>query len=532
MKGSSSDVTAVDFGTSPAATLHASSRTPSSPARRRRATTPTTSSKLNAVTRHSGGVLVSVTTTDGEVAIGPSYHYVVEKRRPRPCRPSSRSGPTGGSAAGGNTVDVYGTGFTGATKVTFGGEAATSFKVLSDVQIAAVAPKLTTASCLAASHAVATLGAVPDPGAGHRAGRHEPGRRGEEALLGVPQLQPAGPSSRCPRSAAARRTRRHRVRLRDGVSPCPSSPTRAVRAVARRPERRAASSSSTAPGFNVLTLNWVDFGPPSAAASEDPELLSAERGGHEARRRSRLPDPNPGPNGDTVPVSVATRRGVHRTPSRSPTRRSRADRAQRPSVLPSAGGTTLTIIGGGFLGTQEVVFAPFNAGRPTRRDPQELHGRCRPRRSRCRRRRWCPGAYEVVVCNEYACGTGDPEQADHGHTVPVIYPGATAVTSAEADPAAPSRSPGRRRAGPCSRSRARTSAPLATLTVYLVNELGEQVAATGLVAGPAPTDPGRDRVDRRHLPGEPRRLRRGLRGRARRGRRHVGRDASALFTYT
>jgi IPT/TIG domain/Bacterial Ig-like domain (group 3) len=48
--------------------------------------------------------------------------------------------PATGPAAGGTTVDIYGTGFTGATAVSFGSNAAASFTVDSDTQITAVDP--------------------------------------------------------------------------------------------------------------------------------------------------------------------------------------------------------------------------------------------------------------------------------------------------------------------------------------------------------------------------------------------------------
>lgn len=48
--------------------------------------------------------------------------------------------PTTGPKAGGSPVLIVGTGFTGATSVTFGGDAAASFTVLDDTQIAAVTP--------------------------------------------------------------------------------------------------------------------------------------------------------------------------------------------------------------------------------------------------------------------------------------------------------------------------------------------------------------------------------------------------------
>ena len=48
--------------------------------------------------------------------------------------------PTSGPIAGGTTVTITGSGFTGATKVTFGTVTATSFVVVSSTQITAVSP--------------------------------------------------------------------------------------------------------------------------------------------------------------------------------------------------------------------------------------------------------------------------------------------------------------------------------------------------------------------------------------------------------
>ena len=51
--------------------------------------------------------------------------------------------PTSGTTAGGTTVTINGSGFTGATRVAFGGVAATSFNVVSSTQITAVSPAQT-----------------------------------------------------------------------------------------------------------------------------------------------------------------------------------------------------------------------------------------------------------------------------------------------------------------------------------------------------------------------------------------------------
>ena len=58
----------------------------------------------------------------------------------RPVPVTSAVTPTSGPTTGGTTVTITGTGFTGATKVAFGGVLATSFTLVSDTEITAVTP--------------------------------------------------------------------------------------------------------------------------------------------------------------------------------------------------------------------------------------------------------------------------------------------------------------------------------------------------------------------------------------------------------
>jgi hypothetical protein len=80
----------------------------------------------------TGTVPVTVTTAAGTSA-GISFTYV-------PVPTLTAISPVSGSASGGTTVTLAGTGFTGATAVLFGATPAMSFTVNSDTQITAVAP--------------------------------------------------------------------------------------------------------------------------------------------------------------------------------------------------------------------------------------------------------------------------------------------------------------------------------------------------------------------------------------------------------
>jgi hypothetical protein len=87
----------------------------------------------------AGTVDLTVTTPSGTSAISSSdrfiYTYVTE-----PAPTISSVSPNSGSTAGGTVVTMTGTNFAGATAVSFGGVASSSFTINSDTQITATAP--------------------------------------------------------------------------------------------------------------------------------------------------------------------------------------------------------------------------------------------------------------------------------------------------------------------------------------------------------------------------------------------------------
>src|SRR5205823_6609717 len=83
---------------------------------------------------YATSVSVSVATTSGSASVSYTYNTAV---------PSiSAVSPNSGTAAGGDTITITGSNFTGANTVTFGTVMATSFTVLSDNTIVAVTPAL------------------------------------------------------------------------------------------------------------------------------------------------------------------------------------------------------------------------------------------------------------------------------------------------------------------------------------------------------------------------------------------------------
>lgn len=86
---------------------------------------------------HATGVVdISITTANGTTANTAADNYTYTAAGPNITSVS----PTTGSVGGGTIVTINGTGFSGATAVSFGGTAATTFTVNSDVKITATAP--------------------------------------------------------------------------------------------------------------------------------------------------------------------------------------------------------------------------------------------------------------------------------------------------------------------------------------------------------------------------------------------------------
>jgi hypothetical protein len=96
-----------------------------------------------APTDGAGRVEVFVTLTDGETSIpglGSAFTYVDANGSSQSIPTVTSVGPFGGPESGGNTVRIYGAGFTGATVVKIGNVAASSFTVLHDWEISATVP--------------------------------------------------------------------------------------------------------------------------------------------------------------------------------------------------------------------------------------------------------------------------------------------------------------------------------------------------------------------------------------------------------
>ncbi|WP_280244436.1 IPT/TIG domain-containing protein, partial [Nocardia abscessus] len=93
-------------------------------------------SRITAVAPAGAGAVNATVTTAGGTSDPLAYAYI-------PAPTLAGVAPRFGPETGGNTVTLTGTGFTGATVVRFGTTPATSFTVVSDTQITAVAPART-----------------------------------------------------------------------------------------------------------------------------------------------------------------------------------------------------------------------------------------------------------------------------------------------------------------------------------------------------------------------------------------------------
>jgi len=88
----------------------------------------------------SGGIQKATFQINSDDPITPTQQLPASGASPGTAPTVTGINPTSGSAAGGTSVTITGTGFSGATGVSFGSAAATNFTVDSDTQITAVSP--------------------------------------------------------------------------------------------------------------------------------------------------------------------------------------------------------------------------------------------------------------------------------------------------------------------------------------------------------------------------------------------------------
>jgi hypothetical protein len=482
VSGETPDVSAVSFGAGPAKSFTVVSNTEITGVTGPDSTTER--STLAKFMDHSGGAIVTVTSTAGSVAIGPLFHYdVVHSGHAVP--EVFEVGPTGGPEKGGNTVRIYGSGFVGATAVTFGGVRAKSFTVVDDDLIDAVAPKITGVSCLKGD--AKTLGLCQSE---VRVTSH--GGSSVEVAAKVPysgeidtnelgqELVPRG--CLCEGYPT--------ITEYDYVTTLKLTRLDADNGKAFEANPYGDGLNIDGEGFNVLTFNSVEIGPASQAASEFTEVFDVNPAGTQLQVFNE--DPSPSPLGNTENVVVDTVGGASNGRNLSFGSIPQVN-SLSTDVLPSAGGTTLTITGEGFDDVTEIAFSPSSDDAPEVNvlknfDVVSSTEITLPSPS------MDPGGYIVYVCNLYSCNTGAVNAVGQlvdatGCTVSVNYPGDPVVTSAEVNPGdlVPT---GPTTGGTTFEVQGTDFGPLAGITIEFVNGDGEAVSTTAVSAGPAPTDPG------------------------------------------
>ena len=426
MTGATNNVANVYFGEQPAAHFTVNS------AIRITAYTPAEVLPSSVATPASSGgeSLVAVTLTSGHTDVGPTFSYLSHSGSHR-YPVVSGVGPNGGPNSGANQVNLYGSGFTGATTVTFGGVAATSFVVKSDSMIRAVAPPQGAASCLAHSFGLTsglcqTVVVV---------------RTALGTSLTVTPLKPLqGPYS----------YNNLGVPVAPSLCHCELYPTRTeydfqsaptISSVTNQFKVGAAFSPYGGDyiivhgtGFNWLTLNALLIGSGSTQVQE----FSVSNVKYTSFSGYTTADPTPSPQGNTTAVYANSLGGTSSAALITYGAVPRIDTLSG-TLLPSSGAMSLVLTGSGFSNIQYVAFSsPF--GLPSTAVISNFHVDS-PTQITVTTPSLTPGSYQVTVGNSI----GDSGLYSNPYigpaasyqTVPVFatnvivtYPGAAALTSA------------------------------------------------------------------------------------------------------
>ncbi len=447
-------------------------------------TNPDTDTARNVLTKlngRSGTVLVTVTTIHQGVVSGPVFHYHADRGHGS-VPVVFQVGPSGGRAAGGTTVEIYGTGFSNATRVTFGGAPARAFRIHSDNQIIAIAPALDRARC-----------AVPDPSA-----------------LGVCQVQVrvasrGGTSGTAPISPPYMGNLAYNTL--DVVSVPSNCRCEAYPSVTEydyvtklrlynvfgpdgtpyedNPSGDGAVLTLRGVGLNLLTVNWVDVGSPLLHASQDYNFIYFGRG--TTLKVFSPGDPHPADVVNRVRITVDSIVGV------SDAKLLRFGPVQQvdsvsSEVIPTSGGESIVVNGGGFVKIKQLKWVPdiltnpaiVQTSRFTEKSASQIVLTTPP---------LLPGSYQLFVCGVYGCGSSGPNDEISGDTVTATELGEAVVTSADATTGGSAM--GSLAGGTTFEVQGTNFGPLNQLTVDFVNGAGTTVASTTTVSvGPSPTDPG------------------------------------------
>jgi len=276
------------------------------------------------------------------------FNYVQENGAGATVPSVTGVGPSGGNVAGGNTVVVYGQGFTtaGPPTVTFGGVAATGVNVVSAFELMATAPQATAATACATG-----LGFVPSAACQVQVVVTNANGSSATATI-LPAL-----SGAIVFDAKAVIEPTPETEVTPASTEYDYAPTPVIASIAPDPGDASGQTPVviTGTGFSLNTFAWVNFGPPSTASSEQVQLLYISP--------TRIEIAPPSPSGSGGPRSIPLKGGVSVQTSGGLSNVVPFSYGGTPIVRsisalggPATGGTVLHIRGSGLSSVRGIVF--------------------------------------------------------------------------------------------------------------------------------------------------------------------------------